>query len=305
MQIPTGELEEVKPPRKRRPRAWGVSAALVIVVASAMVVVDASRPHAQFGVVVLSSASARTTGSGTAHMRAVETVTFGGTTETLVHVDGGRDFTHKAGSITVFDRFDDPIETVRDVGGVSYISAPRPGVPLPGGAHWVSITPADLKLSAGLAKSMGSNDPSSGLAFFSAVNGAPRVVDTDPLDGVDVVHYAFTLDVESLFDHVGAESKAAGVPAFASALEQLKSLIDLTKLPGQAWIDSEGRVRRFTVTFEVSQGGQTMKVVSDLRFSNFGEPFAVAAPGAADTVPFASVPHFLRDLANAAAVSTN
>jgi hypothetical protein len=302
--MPAGELEEVTPPRKGQPWVRGMSAALVIVVVAAAIVLVIAGSHTKSAVVVLSSAPARTTGSGTAHMRVVETITAGGTTQTLLHLDGGRDFDRQVGSMTVFNRFDEPIETIRAVGGVSYLSMQVPGVSLPGGTHWVSITPADLKLSADLAKSMGSTDPSSGLAFLSAVNGDPRVLDHDPLDGTNVVHYGFTIDLESFLDHMSAATSAAGVPAFASALEQLKSELDLTKLPAQAWIDSDGRVRKFTITLEVSHDGDTAKVVLDFRFSNFGEPFTVAAPAAADTVPFSSVPHFFADVAKAVAAAS-
>jgi hypothetical protein len=167
----------------------------------------------------------------------------------------------------------------------------------------LSITPADAKADAGVAASLGSSDPSSGLQFLSAIAGSPTVVDHDVINGVKATHYAFTLDMQSYFDRMGSATTALGVPTIAAALEQLKALVDLTKLPGEAWIDADGRVRRFTLTIRLSEGGQTLSAVADIRFSDFGEPVAVAPPAAADTVPFRSDPHYFSDLAHAAALA--
>jgi len=118
----------------------------------------------------------------------------------------------------------------------------------PGARTGWRITPADVKADASLAGSLGSGDPTSGLQFLSAIAGDPTVVGHDAIDGVNATHYAFTLNLQSYFDRVGSATTAVGVPGIAAALEQLKALVDLTKLPGEAWIDADGRVRRFTLT---------------------------------------------------------
>jgi hypothetical protein len=300
---PLVEPETVPEPRRARKSLWIMSAVLVVVVGTAVVAVAGSGSRWKSAVAVLSDASARTTGSGTAHITSVETVTGGGVSETPVRVEGDEDFKNKTASVTIFNHADEPIESLRSVRGVGYVSTTLAGVPLPGGAHWMSITPADEKADASLAGSLGSSDPSSGLQFLSAIAGDPRVLDHDAIDGVKATHYAFTLNLQSYFDRVGSATTAMGVPSIASALEQLKALVDLTKLPGEAWIDADGRVRRFTLTIELSEGGQTIKAVADIRFTGFGEPLAVAPPAAADTVPFRSDPHYFSDLAHAVAQS--
>jgi hypothetical protein len=297
--MPVGELEAVSPPRRYRPRLWGAAVALLVVVIAA-VAVTTTGSHTQFSVVVFSGAVARTTGSGTASVSAVETVTLGGVATELLSVDASEDYARKVGTATISDRGGNTVETVRSVGGVTYVSIPL--VALPNGAHWVSITPADAIIDPTAESTIGSTDPGSGLDFFSAVAGDPRVVDRRPLDGVDVTHYAFTVDLRAYIDRARQSMKALNVPMFGAAIEKVESLVDLTKLPGEAWIDGRGRVRRFALTIEVASGGQRAKAVTELRFSHFDEPVAVTAPAASDTVPFRQVPNFLSGLAQRGAV---
>jgi len=296
---PLGELEELSPPRSRHPRFWAGAVVLVVVVTAAAALTLTGTPY-KSAVVVLSEAAARTTGSGTARSSTVESLTIDGVTNKPLDVEASEDFGHKSARLTLFDGHGNAIETARTIAGVTYVSIPGAPDRLPGGAHWVSITPADMKLDPSVA-SLGSSDPSSGLQFLSAIAGSPRIVDHDPLDLVTVTHYAFTLDLQSLFDRLGKGVNALGVPAIGAALEQLKSLVDLTKVPGEAWIDTDGRVRRFTMTLNVAEAGRMLNVVSDTRFSHFDEPVTVPAPPASDTVPFRQVPHFFSDLVRPAA----
>jgi len=298
MPTPVGELEELPPPRRRRSRLWIAGAVLVVVIPAATVL-TLTGSSTKSAVVVLSEAAARTTSSGTARASTIETLTLDGVTSTPIDVEASEDFGKKSSTATMFDSHGNTIEKVRTVAGVVYLSIPKSG-PLPGGAHWLSLTPADVNLDPAAMSGIGSQDPSSGLRFLSAVDGSPRVVDHDPLAGVKVTHYAFTLNVEPLLDRIGKGSDKLGMPAFGQALEQVRSLVDLTKLPGEAWIDADGRVRRFAMTIALVEEGHTGKVVVDVRFSHFNEAVAVAAPAASDTVPFRQVPHFFSDLGKTA-----
>jgi hypothetical protein len=298
--MPVGELEELPPPPRRHSLFWGIGAALVIVVCAATVL-TLNGSSMKSAVVVLSEAAARTTSSGTARSSTVENLTIDGVTTRPLNGEASEDFGNKSSTSTIFDTRGNAIETVRTVAGVVYLSIPKGAGLLPGGAHWISLTPADIKLDPVATSGIGSGDPSSGLRFLSAVDGDPRIVDHDPLDGVKVTHYAFTLNLAPLLDEMGKGSDALGMPAFGNALEELRSLIDLTKLPGEAWIDAGGRVRRFAMTITFADGGHTGSVVVDVRFSHFDEPVTVTAPAAADTVPFRQVPHFFSDLAGKSA----
>lgn len=300
--LPVADIEELSPRPGRRPRLWALSAAFVTVVVVAALVFTLPGSHWKSPVVVLGEAAARTTASGTARSSSDEIVTIGSQTIEPVHIEGAEDFGAKTSTLTVFDSNQNTIETVRSLAGTSYISIPAAPDPLPGGAHWVAVTAADLELDPSVVSNVGSADPSSGLQFLSAIDGNPRVVDHDPLDLVKVTHYAFTLDLQSLFDRLKEGSSALGVPGFASGLEKVKSLVDLTKIPGEAWIDSAGRVRRLTMTIGIVEAGQSLKVVTDVRFSHFNEAVTVAEPDASDTVRFKDVPHFFSDFARQSAL---
>lgn len=130
---------------------------------------------------------------------------------------------------------------------------------------------------------------------------ASRVPNYDvSVDGAAVTHYAFTLDFTAFFARVGEASKALGSSATATALKQLASLINLSSVPGEAWIDGNGRVRRFDFTIAAAAEGHTVKVVEDLNFSYFDEPVVVAVPAASDTVSFRDFPDFFSKVAAAA-----
>jgi hypothetical protein len=77
--------------------------------------------------------------------------------------------------------------------------------------------------------------------------------------------------------------------SFGSELKALSSIVDLSKIPGEAWIDSDGRVRKFAITIPIPQAGQGGKVIEELRFSHFDGPVVVPAPPASETVPFSQV----------------
>src|SRR5262249_55327122 len=149
------------------------------------------------------------------------------------------------------------VESIRVIGGVTYISAP--GVALPNNSHWVSLRPKDLGLSSGQSP-LGSNDPNSGLQYLSAVQGDPRALGSASIDGVDTTHYAFTIDIKSSMDQMSRASGKLGVPSLGGG--ELNGLLDLTKIPAQAWIDHDGRVRQFQMTIAVSALGQSVKAVT-------------------------------------------
>jgi hypothetical protein len=292
---PLGYVEDVSPPPKLGPRSWGLTVGLVIIFVAAGVIAVNIRPTTKSAILVLSQASARTTSSGSVRIHETETLTLDGRTIPFMDAEGARDFAHKAGVLTV--KIGRLSEQVRDVAGVGYLSVPI--VELPRGAHWVSFTQADLNLSPNAANTVNS-DPTSGLQFLSAIAGNPRVVEHGQLDGIAVTHYAFTVDIRSLVDRLRTANKTMNVPGLGASLDKLGSLVNLSKLPGEAWIDGDGRVRRFDIDIAIAAQSQTAKMHLDMRFSDFDQPVAIQAPAASDTVPFRDVPGFFSEIVNAA-----
>jgi hypothetical protein len=292
---PLGYVEDVSPARKLGPRSWGLTLALVIILVAAGVIAVDIRPTTKSGILVLSQASTRTTSSSSARVRETVTLTADGRTIPFMNADGALDFTHKAAELTI--NVGKTSEQLRAVAGVAYLSVPI--VDLPNGAHWVSFTQADLNINPNAANTVNS-DPSSGLQFLSAIAGDPRVVGQGQLDGIDVTHYAFTVDLASFLDRMRSGSKALNIPGFGAALDKLGSLVDLSRLPGEAWIDGDGRVREFGISLAITAQGQTAKIHLDMRFSDFGQPVSIQAPAASDTIPFRDVPGIFSEIGNAA-----
>ena len=288
------ELESTPAPR-RRPALWGATIALAVVVVAALLVSSGGTTWAS-NRVVLSQAVTRTSGSGSARMSGSVSFTLNGRTSKLLDVKGAENFADKSSTLTM--SVGGLSEELRSVRGTGYLSVP--GVDLPRGAHWVSFSSADLKLDAAARASIGSQDPSSGLRFLSAVDGNPRAVDHNPLDGVAVTHYAFTLDLKTFFRKVGTATKSLNAPGFGASIEKLGSLIDLSSIPGEAWVDTGGRVRKFTLTFDITAAGQHATAIDEFRFSHFGEPVNVSAPAPSDTIPFRDDPTFFADIGKAA-----
>ncbi|MDX6412196.1 MAG: hypothetical protein QOE91_1712 [Gaiellaceae bacterium] len=96
-------------------------------------------------------------------------------------------------------------------------------------------------------------DPSQSLRMLMASSDA-RVTGSERIRGVQTTHYAFNID----FAKLAHDNKA---------FEQLKEATGSVSAPAEAWIDTQGRVRRLVVT--MSLGGKlatpmTMTMTEDL-----------------------------------------
>jgi len=281
-------LGEDNRPAQRWDR-WLWAAMLGAFVVSAVVIVTLTMgPGSESVAAALRDAPGLTTASGTARFQMTMTLTADGVTVTPLQLEGAIDFEHKSSQLTLPAR-GRLVEELRQTGGLVYLASPF--VELPAGAHWVAITTDDKKGNPQINQEFASTDPSSGLQFLSGVNDA-RVLDHLPIDGVDVTHYGFTLDLESLINQLGNSSGA-----FGSALDEVKSMVDLAHVPGEVWIDTEGRVRRFLIRIDASVSGKSVSAVEVLHFSNFDEPVTVDPPASNDTLPLSAVPDLLSRLA--------
>jgi len=298
--VPVADLQADPPalPRKKR-TGWWIGGTVVVVAAlvAALVTTGSGDGHPQSAIQVLSAAASRTTGSGTAHLDLTVSLSENGESQTIMTGSSDTDFATKDTSAEI--TAGGMKMTVRQIGGTAYMSAT--GVPLPGNAEWISFTPGDIAGSTQAEGALGSQDPSSGLAYLNAVNGNPTVVDTETLDGVHVTHYRFTLDLKTLMARLAQAGKSLGAGGLFSNANQLGSLVDLSAVPGEAWIDAAGRVRKFQYELTITTAGQTISSIGELRASQFGEAVHVSAPPAADTVPFSQDRTYFSDLQAAAA----
>jgi hypothetical protein len=294
MDTRVAELEPITHrPSNPAGRVVGVIVVAAVVGLAGVLVAGGGKPLPT--VDVFTRAARQTAGSGTVRASVVATVSVGSRSVKIAEITSDTDFHSRVLATVTTSTLQ---QRIRFVDGISYISVP--GVALPHGAHWVSITSADLHADPNASASVGSRDPSSGLQFLSAVEGSPRVVDTGHLDGVAVTHYAFTLDLKALFDRVGRQAEALNSSSFAKSIKTLGTLVDLSAVPGEAWIDGQGRVRKFRFSITASEDGQTVSAADEFRFSHFGEPIVVQAPEPSDTVPFRENRDFFSKVAAAA-----
>jgi hypothetical protein len=151
--VPVADLET--PVQKRRGKRGLWVAALVVAIAIPAAIVATNGGGSKSPLAVLTAASGRTTGSGTARMTSVETITTNGETFEVLDITGATDFARKATSITMSSRGQAAME-IRVVAGTTYMSSSL--TELPDGAQWIAVRPADLGLSAD-DTALGSNDP--------------------------------------------------------------------------------------------------------------------------------------------------
>ena len=138
---------------------------------------------------------------------------------------------------------------------------------------WIKMDLAKLADKAGVdvGALMNANqaDPSQSLRMLMASSGS-RVVNYDRVRGVLTTHYALRVDLKRL----AKENKDLG-----KTLEQAMKITGVDSFPAEAWIDSQGHVRRIKV--DMSMGGQygspiTMSITEDLY--DFGVRANIATP---------------------------
>jgi hypothetical protein len=293
--VPVGEID-AEPPAPARKRGPWLAIAVVagaVVVIGAVVALGTRSKHTESPAVVFSHAAGRTTGAGSAHYESTVTVTANGQPIPEITMSGDSDFATHASRVSM-SAAGQTIEDVRVVGGITYVSSPI--VTLPGARSWVSITPADVGTSDSARAQLGQTDPSQGLQFMSAFNGNPQVVGNEKLGGVNVTHYRFTINLKSLMAATAKAGNKLGAPGLSQGLALLGNKVDLAHLPAEAWVDGQGRVRKFTYSLSLSASGVSVTSSESLEFSNFGEPVNVITPAPDDVVPFKQVPDFFSQL---------
>jgi len=174
------------------------------------------------------------------------------------------------------------IEAVYD-GDTAYVKAPFTS-DLFGDKPWVKITSPKL---AQLADQMGAGlqgDPGSFLELLEGAGGPVTTVGTEDVRGVSTRHVKVDLDVTKVLDQAAGERRQ-------ELMDQLTGHgVDLGKLgplPAEAWIDDDGYVRRFSVSFDLAELGKvhsgteaTGVATETIELYDFGEPVDIAVPPA-------------------------
>lgn len=284
---PQPSLADITPaPRRasgRKPALLVATVLMALLIAGIVLVTTGHGSTADPTRLILAAAST-TEHSSTAHLTSTLSINTMGLPLPPITMSGASDFAARATEMQL--NAGGFSATIRYVNGVEYFQSSL--IPLPGGAHWVTILPEDLGVSAGRNGALGGGNPADGLQFLGAAAGTPEIIGRDRLGDVGVTDYAVTLDLSSLLATMSQAGKNLS-PTFARGLEALRNQVDLTRIPAEVWLDAQGRVRRFDLTLNLQVAGTALNEVQSTTFSDFGAPVHVTAPLSTDTVPFATV----------------
>ncbi|MFJ1703628.1 hypothetical protein [Kitasatospora sp. NPDC088346] len=160
------------------------------------------------------------------------------------------------------------------------------GAKIPAG-KWVKL---DVRqLPDGNLVSSGATDPAGAAGALRGVTSS-ELVGTETVGGVELKHYKGSLDLSKAADATGgrgADSLRMGAQTFTTK-----------EVPYEAWLDSQGRLRKVVETFNFTgvagskAAKDQVKVVSTVSLDDFGKPVQAAEPAAADiyTMPGSESP---------------
>jgi len=131
-------------------------------------------------------------------------------------------------------------------GLVMYMRSPLFGRAIPGAKPWLKMDLTKMAALKGVDLSslqqLNQADPAQSLRYLTG-SAKSRELGYDRVRGVFTKHYALTIDLERL---------AKGNKRLGAALKQLRSFMGTT-LPGEAWIDDRGLLRKLTMNFTLAR----------------------------------------------------
>ena len=149
-------------------------------------------------------------------------------------------------------------------------------VPELGARPWVKIDVNRLGEQAGLGSlgQLQNSDPSTYVRLLRSASGKVEEEGTEKVRGVETTHYKTELDLD--------EAKPQMPPEVARIIDQLGT----SKLPTEAWVDGEGRLRRLRDIVDLAEvkapapGGEALEgtVTTTYEFHDFGVKVDVAPP---------------------------
>jgi hypothetical protein len=209
----------------------------------------------------IAQVGAKTSAAGTSKFAITTTVDAGGE-DVTIGGEGAFALDGTKGRLTLEIPGAGAVE-LRLVDGTAFLQVPQ----APG---WYSV-PFEKLAGSSLATS---TDPTSSLDQLAEASSDVEEVGTETVRGAETTRYSGTLDMEKALAAATGPQKAALEKSLASLKE--------TKVPFDAWIDEEGRMRKLTQQLTVEQDGRTGTAEVTLEFFDFGTAVDVTAPPAAE-----------------------
>ena len=178
---------------------------------------------------------------------------------------------------------DATVEAVYD-GDAVYLKAPF--TELLADTPWVEVSSPKL---AGVADELGGGfdgDPGSFLSLLEGAGGSVTTVGTEDVRGVATRHVTVDLDVQKVLEQADPDRREELEEHLAG---RGVDLAELPAIPAEAWIDDDGYVRRFTVSFDLAELSQvhpgadaTGVVTETIELYDFDEPVDIVVPPASE-----------------------
>jgi len=159
----------------------------------------------------------------------------------------------------------------RITGGSLYVESPQLSEQLGEGRRWMSIDLKQLGQAVGVSPTSANYgvNPNEYLDYLRADGAQVSARGTQTLRGESVTWYTGTLNLIHAVE-------VSGGPNGAKAAERLSSqLRNPNAAPVEAWVDSQGRVRKLALSLEATSGGR-MSIESE--YFDFGPIKPVLAP---------------------------
>jgi len=154
---------------------------------------------------------------------------------------------------------------------------------------WVKVDASKATSGRSITGGAAGTDPSGLLDVLTTEGNGLKELGHETLRGVDTRHVGTTIDLSKALANAPA-------PAKAQLQEQLKSLggsLDgLVTIPVEAWIDADGHVRKFALTFDFSKAAKDVpelahaKATITVEMYDFGQPVDVVVPPASQVSTF-------------------
>ena len=137
------------------------------------------------------------------------------------------------------------------------------------------------RLGDGNLVSGGSTDPAMAVALLGGATPDVRYVGPDTVRGAAVAHYEGTLDLVDAASAAAAPAGDADAAAAKKALVKAAHAFTTTRIPFDAYLDAQGRLRRFVARFQFAMpnaGDAVAQVTSATELYGFGVHVAESVP---------------------------
>ncbi len=148
---------------------------------------------------------------------------------------------------------------------------------LPGGARWIKLDLASVSEAMGLDPSSltgsGAN-PAQYLSYLKDGAGTATVVGHEAVRGVPTTHYEGELNLLKAAEAQPGTNRAQA----RAALRKLVAETGQNSLPVEVWLDTQGRVRRLSLTLAAAAGGHNVQTTMQSEYFDFGATASVSPP---------------------------